>query len=226
MTRGTLLAIAGLAGAIASVLAGIARGPGSFLLAAPQQPGVQPWSFEDTAPGGLPAGVSAETGIWAVALDGGAPSGRAVLAQQAASPDDVFNLALFRETRYADVDVRVRLRAVAGSTDQGGGVAWRAQDARNYYIARWNPLEDNFRVYVVVDSRRRMLQSVDVNADRTSWHEMHVTMIGASVVCVLDDHDHLDAQDSTFAGAGMVGLWTKADARTHFDDLVVSPAAW
>jgi hypothetical protein len=110
-----------------------------------------------------------------------------------------------------------------GEKDQGGGVVWRYQDANNYYIARMNPLEDNFRVYKVADGKRSAeFQSVDVKVPAKEWHMLKVTMKGDHIECFLDGKKHLDVKDGTFKAAGKVGLWTKADAQTYFDDFKVS----
>ena len=145
-----------------------------------------------------------------------------MLAQQASNADEVFNVVLVTGTSYDDLDLSVKLRAIEGRIDRGGGVVWRAADARNYYIARYNPLEDNFRVYKVVDGHRRMLESARLSVDHDAWHTLRVVMQGDHIVCYLDGKKYLDTRDSTFTSAGRIGLWTKADARTHFDDLTVA----
>ncbi len=161
-------------------------------------------------------------GHWQVMADDSAPSGKRTFAQLAASAGNVFNVTLIAGTELGDVDLSVKLRAVAGRVDQGGGVIWRAQDARNYYIARYNPLEDNYRAYKVVAGRRSQLSSATLEVDRTAWHTLRVTMIGDLITCYLDGSQHLETRDATFGDAGRIGLWTKADARTNFDDLAVS----
>ncbi len=181
--------------------------------------GKRVWGFDDVEPGAAAPGFSAEVGQWAVASDSGAPSGERVLAQTAKSPGPVYNVVLAQDGRYRDVDISVQLRAVAGKVDQGGGPVWRARDAENYYIARYNPLEDNYRVYVVEGGRRRMLKSAAVKLDHAAWHQLRVVMKGDAISCFLDGAKQLEATDATFPDAGMVGLWTKADAVTHFDDL-------
>ncbi len=114
----------------------------------------------------------------------------------------------------------MRLFAVEGVDDQGGGVVWRARDGRNYYIARFNPLEDNFRVYHVVNGVRTQLQSADVK--RTpGWHALRVRHVGDHISCELDGKELLDVKDRTFSEAGMIGLWSKADARSRFDELTL-----
>jgi hypothetical protein len=115
----------------------------------------------------------------------------------------------------------VRSRGVAGREDQGGGPVWRYQDTKNYYIARQNNLEDNYRVYKVVDGRRIQLGTADVTARTGTWHELKVTMADDHIECFFDGKKYLDVKDDTFKKAGKVGLWTKADAQTRFDDFVV-----
>ena len=123
-------------------------------------------------------------------------------------------------TQFKEVDLSVRLKAVAGELDQGGGVVWRAKDKNNDYIARYNPLEDNFRVYKVEGGKGTQFASAKVSGDK-EWHTLRVTMVGARITCYLDGTKYLEAEDSTFPDAGKVGLWSKADAQSYFDDLTV-----
>jgi len=185
--------------------------------APPDRPAKRIWDFERDEPGKIAGGFTNEAGRWVVARDG---QGR-VLAQEAESDDDTFNVALAEGTKAKDLDLSVRLRAVAGKLDQGGGLVWRAKDARNYYIARYNPLEDNFRVYKVEAGKRTMFRDAKVAGD-TGWHTLRVTMFGPRITCYLDGKALLEAEDSTFPDAGRVGLWSKADARSYFDDLTLA----
>ncbi len=175
------------------------------------------WDFEKDEPGKLAEGFTNEVGRWVVAKAGG----NHVLHQQAKNDDATFNVALVQDTAYRDLDLSVKLKAVAGETDRGGGLVWRAQDAKNYYIARYNPLEDNYRVYKVEDGKRTMFKGEKVAGDE-KWHTLRVTMVGPKITCYLDGKQYLDAEDSTFPGAGMIGLWSKADAQSYFDELTVS----
>jgi hypothetical protein len=175
------------------------------------------WDFESDPPGAIAAGFRGEVGRWEVVRVG---DGR-VLAQKARNDDATFNVALVEGTRSKDLDLSVRLRAVAGEVDRGGGLVWRARDAKNYYIARYNPLEDNFRVYKVEGGKRTQFQSAKVAGDE-AWHTLRITMAGSKITCRLDDKTLLEADDSTFPDAGMIGLWTKADAQSYFDDLTVA----
>src|SRR5437899_261279 len=108
------------------------------------------WTFEDDARGAAPKGFSPAVGEWTVVTAG---EGK-VLAQSAKNASPVFNVVLVDDTKAKDVDISVKLKALAGEHDQGGGLVWRARDAKNYYVARFNHLEDNFRVYKVVNGVR------------------------------------------------------------------------
>ena len=117
----------------------------------------------------------------------------------------------------------VSFKAVKGEKDQGGGLVWRYQDANNYYVARMNPLEDNFRVYKVVGGKRsKEFQSADVKVPAGEWHTLKIKHVGDHIECFLDGKKHLDVKDDSIDKAGKVGLWTKADAQTYFDNLKVS----
>ena len=176
--------------------------------------GPKTWDFRADEPGKIPRGFTAVAGRWEVVDDGG----NRVLAQRASSPDDTFNVALVDDTNYKDVDISVRLKAVDGKDDRGGGLVWRAVDGSNYYVARYNPLEDNLRVYKVEKGTRTMFRSAEAAGD-ARWHALRVTMVGDKITCWLDDRKLLEAADGTFAAAGRIGVWSKADARTYFDDL-------
>ena len=132
-----------------------------------------------------------------------------------------FNLFWTDRERFKDGTVEVKVRASSGRVDQGGGPIWRVQDKDNYYIARWNPLEDNFRLYYVKDGRRVQLASADVTADPKKWHTIRIEHKGDAIEGYLDGQELLEVRDETFTGAGGVGLWTKADAATGFDDFQI-----
>jgi hypothetical protein len=116
------------------------------------------WTFDDEAPGRIARGFTNEVGEWKVVAS---DKGQA-LAQSAKSADSVFNVTLVSDTHVKDVDLTVRRKAIAGEHDQGAGLVWRAKDAKNYYLARYNPLEDNYRLYKVVDGKRTLLWNADI----------------------------------------------------------------
>ncbi|MGE5255180.1 MAG: family 16 glycoside hydrolase [Hyphomicrobiales bacterium] len=175
------------------------------------------WSFDSDKAGDIPESLNVIVGEWRIVADPDAPSKPNVLAQVAKNSGATFNLVLAGGTNYKNIDMSVKMRAVSGSEDQGGGLVWRAQGPQNYYIARYNPLEDNYRIYKVDRGRRIQLQSADVKRTE-GWHTLRVTMAGDHIQCYYDGLRYLDVKDSTFQEPGKIGLWTKADAQSHFDD--------
>ena len=157
-------------------------------------------------------------GTWAHRVsDGGG-----VLAQTAT--DRTFPLALWKMKRFADVDVSVRFRPISGRIDASGGIVFRARDGRNYYVVRANSLENNFRLYTVIDGRRSKIAGTSVDPPALGqWHTLRVAAAGSHIQAYLDGALLINHRDDTYS-AGWVGLWTKADAVTEFDDLVVTGA--
>jgi hypothetical protein len=204
-----------------------------FLLAASAQPQVQKvlrMSFAVGDVGKVPANwQTAQTGKgkgseWKVVADVSAPSKTGhVLAQTEAGAKTMFNLCVRTKGDFQDVEIVVPFKAMAGKDDQGGGPVWRYQDENNYYVARANPLEDNFRLYKVVGGKRIQLATADdVEIPAKKWHTISVRHVGDKIECYLNGKKLLEAKDNTISAAGRVGLWTKADAQTHFDALEVS----
>lgn len=179
------------------------------------------WNFDSDKPGALPEGFTNEVGDWKIVADPTAPSKPNALAQLEKNPGSTFNVTLVSGTNYKDVDVSVKMKAIAGKEDQGGGLVWRAKDAKNYYVVRYNPLEDNYRLYKVMNGRRSQLQSANIKHSE-GWHVLRVIMQGDHIQCYYDGKKYLDAKNSTFVEAGRIGLWTKSDAQSHFDDFTVS----
>jgi hypothetical protein len=180
------------------------------------------WRFDEPMQG-LPSGFSAveNKAQWRIEkpeepLKPTTPPG--ALRCTAANSGETFNV-LLSDASFKDPSILVKLHADSGKEDQGGGVVWRAKDAHNYYIARWNPLEDNFRVYYVKDGKRTQIGSADVKADPKEWHRIRVDHAGSHIVASFDGKTVVTVDDSTFTDAGQIGLWTKADASTWFDDL-------
>ncbi|MFT5286905.1 MAG: hypothetical protein ACI8TQ_003080 [Planctomycetota bacterium] len=159
---------------------------------------------------------AASTGEWEVVRDSSAPNDEQVFAQVAQNEKSVFNVTFADNLNAKDGCISVHLRAVSGVIDQGGGVVWRAYDENNYYVARFNPLEDNYRVYYIKDGERVTLASATVSLEPTAWHSLRVVMRGEHIECYLNGTKYLDVHDSTFQEPGKVGLWTKADAQTNF----------
>ncbi len=188
------------------------------------------WDFEDVSPGALPEGwrvdathPQARLGIWKVLREVGAPSGEKVLslAEIPAPASACFNLCWTDRVNFLDGRISVRFAARGGEEDQGGGVIWRVEDPDDYFIARFNPLENNFRIYSVKDGSRHMLASADVSLAAGDWHLLIITQDGDHFTGSLDGKELLEGHSDAFPYAGGVGLWTKADATTSFDDFLV-----
>ena len=192
------------------------------------------WNFDDVAIGKLPARWRVEAtnqrgplATWQVVNDKTAPSGTRVLALT--SPNHrfggTFNICWTDALSFRDGVISVRFKAVKGREDQGGGVIWRVQDKANYYIARFNPLEDNFRIYYVRDGARKTLADAQISLPAGKWHTLKIVQQGHRFKGYLNGKKLLDGTDSLFTQPGGVGLWTKADAVTSFDDFVISTSA-
>ena len=195
-----------------------AIGISSLSLAAQDVTKRKTWSFEDDSPGTAPKGFTPAVGDWKVVIT---TEGK-VLEQSAKNANSVFNIALVDDISAKDVDISVKLKAIAGESDQGGGLVWRAKDAKNYYIARYNHKEDNFRVYKVVNGlRSQPLRNADIT-HHEGWTVVRVTMHGDHIECYIDGKKHLDVHDLTFSELGKIGVWSKADARSQFDDFTYS----
>ena len=179
-------------------------------------------TFESDATGGAPRGwLLTMTGRglpkWTVERDGG----EVVLKQSGRA---TYPLALKEGSNIRDGFAEVKFKAVSGSEDRAGGIVWRAKDANNYYVVRANALEDNVVLYKTVNGVRSSLDLVGqkggygvktaVAADQ--WHTLRVEFSGTRFNVIFNGKPLFAVEDATFAEAGMVGLWTKADSVTLF----------
>lgn len=177
-------------------------------------------NFDDVKLGEAPAGWTAtKTGEgearWTVEKDDSAPSKRNVLKQSGVAK---YPVCIKDGTSLKDGFVEVKFKAVSGVEDQAGGVIWRAQDANNYYVARANALEDNVTIYHTIKGRRVSFQNVNRPVKPGHWHTLRVDFQGNRFIVTFDGEKVIDATDDSFADAGKVGAWTKADSVTLFDD--------
>jgi len=156
-------------------------------------------------------------GQWAVEEMDGAPSGKRGLVQRATR--NAYNVIVAPFGPYTDVDVSMKFKPISGREDASGGIVFRFIDGK-YYIVRANALEDNFRLYSY-DRDRRQLATANVKAPALGqWHTVRVVAVGDHIQAWLDGTRYLDHRDSRFT-SGRVGLWTKADSITAFDDLAI-----
>jgi len=160
---------------------------------------------------------------WSVTDDPTAPAGPKVLAQTSADKTDYrFPLAVFDQPLLHDLDVAVRFKPVAGEVDHAAGIAVRLADRDNYYVVRAKALEDNVRLYKVVKGDRRQFAGADVKVPSGAWQELRLIVRGSRFEVFFEGRSLFSGIDTTFATAGRVALWTKADSVTSFDDLRIS----
>ncbi|MGD0536562.1 MAG: family 16 glycoside hydrolase [Verrucomicrobiota bacterium] len=187
-------------------------------------------NFDAAEPGGVPAGwtvavTGGGTPRWTVVRDASAPSKPNVLEQ---SGQAKFALCLKDQPEFRDGSVRVRFKPVAGKEDQAGGVVWRYRDSENYYVCRANALENNVVLYKVENGKRSPLDivgrkdgyGVKVAVAAGRWHTLGVSFAGTRFQVWFDGRKQFQVEDATFGEAGKVGLWTKADSLTRFDDFI------
>lgn len=192
------------------------------------------FDFEGDEPGAVPAGFSpalsgdGAPGVWEVVDDPGAPAGSKVVAQT--DPDRTnyrFPVLVLDATPARDLTLSVRFKAISGKKDQAAGLMWRYRDPGNYYVVRANALEDNVVLYKMENGKRsdldvkgaRSSYGVDVEVPAGAWNELAVEVAGELFTVFFGGEKLFEVEDSTFSEAGLVGLWTKADSVTRFDDL-------
>ena len=177
-------------------------------------------NFDAMAAGPVPAGW--KTGVtgkgradWVIAADASAPSKPNVLMQKGAG---AFPWCVREGVALADGFVEVRFKPLSGKEDQAGGVVWRWKDGDNYYVARANALENNVSLYHTTGGKRITIKYVNAPVPANAWHLLRVEFVGASIKVALDGKTYIDLKDTHIAGTGSVGMWTKADSVTSFDD--------
>ena len=127
------------------------------------------------------------------------------------------------DTNLKDGFVEVKFKPISGKEDQAGGVIWRAKDSNNYYIARANALEDIVTIYDTVKGRRTERKRTNTKVASNQWHTLRVDFQGNHFTVTFDGKKAIEWDDATFTEAGKVGVWTKADSVTLFDDFVYGP---
>lgn len=186
------------------------------------------WTVTETVSNGWFGFLKQQSGklaSWKVLQDKNAQDGRKLLAITKINKSDsnVFNIIYTRKIKFKNGKISVQVRADSGEIDQGGGPIWRVKDRNNYYVARYNPLESNFRIYYVQDGSRIQLQSAsNIDIKQNEWFEIKIMHKGDHIVGWLNGKKLLDIRDNTHKEEGGVGLWTKADAMSAFDKFSVA----
>jgi hypothetical protein len=138
-----------------------------------------------------------------------------------------YPLLLKNDTNIKDGFIALKFKAIGGSQDRAAGVVWRAKDANNYHVVRANALEDNFVLYKTVNGVRSALDivgrkggyGVAVPVPANTWHSLRIDFKASRFNASLNGKQLFEVEDSTFSDAGKVGLWTKADSVTLFDQV-------
>ena len=177
-------------------------------------------TFDADRAGGPPAGwICGSTGggtpKWTVATDGDGASSRNVLKQSGKAP---FPWCVKQGIALIDGTVEVKFKPLGGREDQAGGVVWRWKDADNYYVARANALENNVSLYYTERGRRQTIKYVDVPVAFNAWHTLRAEFTGSQIRVSLDGRSYIELNDGHISGPGAIGVWTKADSITVFDD--------
>jgi hypothetical protein len=177
-----------------------------------------------TLPDGWVSGVTGHGAAkWEVVADQSAPSSPNVLRQ---SGEATFCWAVSTKEKIKNGFAEVKIRPVAGKEDQAGGLVWRFKDANNYYVVRANALEGNVVLYKTVNGKRSSLQvkgrmfgyGIDTDVPKGKWSTLRVEFVGDLFTVFYAGKKLFQVQDVTFADEGAVGVWTKADSVTLFDD--------
>ena len=191
-----------------------------FLIGIPMAGGAQTENFDSTEKGLLPsgwkAGVTGQGSThWTVSPDSSAPSAPNVLTQNAKG---TFPWVVKEGVSITDGFVEVKFKSISGKEDQAGGVMWRWKDGNNYYVARANALENNVSLYYTVNGRRNTIKYVKAPVPLNTWHTLRVEFAGSVIKVTLNGKTYIEEKDTHITGSGAVGLWTKADSVTSFDD--------
>src|SRR5438309_1175266 len=177
-------------------------------------------NFDNAEVGKPPAGWTAtKTGKgdakWTIEKDDTAPSKPNVLKQ---SGEATYPVCIKVDTSLKDGFVEVKFKPISGKEDQAGGVLWRCKDKDNYYIARANALEDNVTIYHTINGRRTEKKRTNMKVASNVWHTIRADFAANHFTVTCDGKKAIEWDDDTFKDAGKVGVWTKADSVTLFDD--------
>jgi len=194
--------------------------------------GVRRWSFETAEVGALPKGWKSGTSAatWQVVADATAPTGKHVLSLTAhkRKSNSVRDACWTDDVSFQDGEIAVRFKAVGGEIEKGGGLAWRVRNESTYYCVRTNygARGNNIGLYCMVNwNRVWKVYEKNVHLSAGDWHTMKVSHHGSRIRVTVNGKELLDVThvNSPLATPGGVGVCTKGDAITSFDDLTVRP---
>jgi Laminin G domain len=173
------------------------------------------WNFDADPAGDIPTGAQIFSGQWAVRAESDAPSPPNALCQTGQADFPAIGLD---PGPHADLTLVTKFKSISGKQDQAGGLIFRVQDKDNYYIVRGNALEDNVIFFTYVGGQRSQLKGAGAKVASGVWHQLRVDVRGNSFVAFLDGTRVVDVTDDRYTSGG-IGLWTKSDSVTCFDDV-------
>ena len=194
-------------------------------------------NFDKATPGEMPPGWSSMTNQgtapkWAVVKDVTAPTPPYVFAQFSNDADHAqFPVAILDQPVFQNGEISVRIKPVSGKAERAGGLVWRFRDPNHYYVVRANALENNVALYRVEDGQWKPLRPKGAVANvlavrhpvpANSWSILKVAFKGPVFSVYFNHRRIFQVEDRSYQGAGKVGLWTKADSVTYFDDFRVA----
>ena len=188
-------------------------------LVSPASSAGEQWNFENDAVGGSPKGAEVFSGAWIVRAETDAPSKPNAVCQTSTATYPAMSLA---SVAYTDLVASVRFKPISGNTDRAAGIIFRIQDKDNYYIVRANALEDNVIIFKYVRGSRSTIKEGAGKVATGQWQELSVEVSGNRIRGLLNGAAVVEATDDTFKLAGKIGLWTKADSVTCFDNVQVT----
>lgn len=138
-----------------------------------------------------------------------------------------YPLLVHQDFIATDVDVALDFKTLSGKVDASGGIVFRYLDSKNYYVVRANSLEGNVVAYKTINGKRTNIgvrgksraYGVNVPVMHQRWQTLRVIAKGAIFGIYLDDKKIFEVENDALTQPGNVGMWTKADAVTQFDNL-------
>lgn len=195
------------------------------------------FDFEEDKAGKLPEYFTPEiTGTggpmqWMTGFARDAASGEHMLTQLSSEPINKRYPQVVHKTMTAtDLDISVKLRTVRGDIARSGGIIFRHRDSDNFYVVAADSLESSVVAFKTENGRRVNLgvkgnsaaYGVHARFSHRRWHTLRVVAVGNHFTVYMNGDKILEVEDDTFKKPGGIGLWTKSDSVTEFDDLTVA----
>lgn len=178
------------------------------------------WDFDKDKVGEIPAGFKAYSGQWTVRADPSAPSQPNVLAQEATN--ETWPGIVVKDSDYGNLWAEVEFKTISGQEDQAAGIIFRYQDKGNFYLLRANANEDNVEFFQFVHGFRSRIQGQGIKVPHGTWQTLGMEAVGDTTTCFLNGRKLFSIKHDRYQH-GKVGLWTKADSVTYFDNFRIKP---